>query len=177
MRHVFREPESRTQPSIYSTSWWNRETEVQLLPAVPNWSLTRADKAFQGLFVVLTDKQKWWVSCFLCDPLKQVKKSTAAWEEWNKLMLPRCLEMCPSELRVKNRNSSWAEHDDRTVLLHLDSQPWVKMLWSVHFRVYGRFQFFIIPSIRKKEVENKCPGIRLEIWGYGLNPLMIFLYR
>lgn len=163
VRHVFREPESHTQASIYSTSWWNRETEVQLLPAVPNWSLTRADKNFQGLFVVLTDKQKWWVSCFLCDPLKQVKKSTAAGEEWNKLMLPRCLEMHPLDLRVKNRNSSWAQHDNHTLLLCLDSQPWVKMLWSVHFKENGHFQFFLVPSIRKERYSVLVSGLRSEV--------------
>lgn len=171
---MYSESQKATHRLLFiAPSWWNRETELQLLPAVPNWSLTRADKTFQGLFVVLTDNQKWWVSCFLCDPLKQVKKSTAAREEWNKLTLPRCLVVHPAELGLKNRNSSWSEHGGQSVPLHLDSWPQVKTLWSRHLGVYGHFHFFLGPSVRKRKIEIWGPGIRLQIWGYGSNPLMI----
>lgn len=53
---MYSESQKATHRLLFiAPSWWNRETELQLLPAVPNWSLTRADKTFQGLFVVLTD--------------------------------------------------------------------------------------------------------------------------
>ena len=51
--------------------------------------------------------------------------------------------------------------------------PKVKHSRSGHFGACGHFHSFLVVPVRKRKPEIQGPRIRLVIWGYGSNPLVI----
>lgn len=56
---IYSESQKATHRLLFiAASRWNRENELQLLSAAPNWSLTRADKTFLGSLCSFNWQQK-----------------------------------------------------------------------------------------------------------------------